>query len=69
MGPLSAIGQAAGVAAALAFHGEKSGVRAVPASAIRWVLREQGQFIEGPCSPLLSDVMAEKKLIPRVGEI
>jgi hypothetical protein len=49
MGPLSAIGQAAGVAAALTAQGAKSDVRAIPASAIRWVLREQGQFVEGLC--------------------
>jgi hypothetical protein len=49
MGPLSAIGQAAGVAAALTALGPKSNVRAIPASAIRWVLREQGQFVEGSC--------------------
>ncbi len=52
MAPLSAIGQAAGVAAALTCRAGKPDVRAIPATAIRWVLREQEQFVEGECTPL-----------------
>ena len=50
MAPLSAVGQAAGVAAALAIRLGKRDVREVSSAQIRWVLREQGQFVEGPCT-------------------
>lgn len=50
MAPLSGVGQAAGVAAALAIRLGKRDVRDVSAAQIRWVLREQRQFVEGPCA-------------------
>jgi hypothetical protein len=49
MAPLSAIGQAAGVAACLS--AERGGaIRDVSADEIRWMLRDQDQFIEGACA-------------------
>ncbi len=47
MAPLSAIGQAVGVAGALAAMTNAQDVRDIPAAQIRYVLREQGQFTEG----------------------
>ncbi len=47
MAPLSAVGQACGVAAALTVKTGKTDVRDVSAAQIRYVLREQGQFTEG----------------------
>lgn len=47
MAPLSAVGQACGVAAALTAKSGKADVRDVSAAAIRHVLRQQGQFTEG----------------------
>jgi hypothetical protein len=55
MAPLSAIGQAAGVAGALAVRSGKADVREIEAAQIRWVLREQGQFVEGLCTPDVSN--------------
>ena len=49
MAPLSAIGQAAGVAAALTVRSDESDVRAISADRIRGVLKSQNQFVEGPC--------------------
>jgi FAD dependent oxidoreductase len=51
MSGVTAIGEAAGVAAALAARHTGGEVRAVPASAIRHVLREQIQFVEGDTTP------------------
>ena len=45
---VSAIGQAAGTAAAIAAEFTKGNTREVPAEWIRHVLREQVQFVEGP---------------------
>lgn len=49
MPPVSAVGQAAGVAAALAIRHGKAHVREVPAAWIRHVLRASNQFVEGEC--------------------
>jgi hypothetical protein len=57
MAPLSAIGQAAGVAGALVVRGGNADVREIDAAQIRWVLREQGQFVEGPCTPDSSNIL------------
>lgn len=48
MSSVSAIGQAAGVAAALTSHLGSQDVRAVDAAGIRAKLRDQHQFVEGP---------------------
>lgn len=48
MAPLSAVGHACGVAAALTVLQKKSDVREIPAEQIRCVLQAQGQFTEGP---------------------
>ena len=47
MGPLCAIGQAAGVAAALMATLGKHDVRELDSAEIRHVLHEQGAFVEG----------------------
>ena len=51
MSGVTAIGQAAGAAAALAARHAGGEVRTVPAAWIRHVLREQVQFVEGPTEP------------------
>ncbi len=51
MSGVTAIGQAAGVAAALAARHAGGEARKVPAAWIRHVLREQVQFVEGPTEP------------------
>jgi len=48
MAPLSAVGQAAGVAAALTVRAGAADVRDISAARIRWVLNSQNQFVEGP---------------------
>jgi hypothetical protein len=47
MAPVTAIGQACGVAAALAVRMQKENVRDVDAACIRYVLKQQNQFVEG----------------------
>ena len=49
--PVSAIGQAAGIAAALCVRSEFEDVRDVSTSWIRHEMAEAGQFIEGDCTP------------------
>ena len=49
MAPIAAIGQAAGVAAALAVRLDQADVRAINAAQIRHVLRKAGQFVQGAC--------------------
>lgn len=51
MAPLTAIGQACGVAAAIAVHQDLSNVREVDPAQIRYVLKEQNQFVEGAIVP------------------
>lgn len=51
MSGVTAIGEAAGVAAALAVRLAGGEVRAIPAAMIRHVLREQIQFVEGELTP------------------
>lgn len=51
MSAVSAIGQAAGVAAALASTHCPADIRAVDPSIIRGVLQSQHQFVEGPVTP------------------
>lgn len=51
MPPISAIGQAAGTAAALMARLGKTHVRQIEASWIRDHLRKTGQFVEGTCTP------------------
>ncbi|MDF2659975.1 MAG: hypothetical protein K0Q94_2766 [Paenibacillus sp.] len=48
MSGISAIGEAAGTAAALALWRNAGDVRDVPAAQIRYVLQAGGQFVEGP---------------------
>lgn len=48
MSGVSAIGEAAGTAAALAVWAKTGDVRDVPAAQIRYVLQAGGQFVEGP---------------------
>lgn len=48
MSALSAIGQAAGVAAALAAREGKNDCRGISAARVRGELQRQGQFVEGP---------------------
>jgi hypothetical protein len=52
MAPISAIGEAAGVAAALTNRLGRADVRDVSAAQIRSVLKNAGQFVEGPCEPI-----------------
>lgn len=51
MPPISAIGQAAGTAAALMVRLGRTDVREVDTSWIRNDLKAAGQFVEGPCAP------------------
>jgi hypothetical protein len=51
MPPISAIGQAAGTAAALMIRLGKTDVREIEAAWIRHELRKTDQFVEGPCQP------------------
>lgn len=48
MSGISAIGEAAGTAAALTVWAKADNVRDVPAAQIRYVLQAGGQFVEGP---------------------
>ncbi|WFB36983.1 FAD-dependent oxidoreductase [Kiritimatiellota bacterium B12222] len=50
MAPLTAIGQACGVAAALACRKSYSDIHDVKAEEIRYILKEQNQFVEGNVS-------------------
>ena len=59
MAPIAAIGQAAGVAAGLAVKLQATDVRDVNAAQIRKVLKESGQFVEGPCDAALEAVQPQ----------
>jgi len=59
MAPIAAIGQAAGVAAGLTVKLDAVDVRDVDTSRIRQVLKESGQFVEGPCDEALEPVQPQ----------
>ncbi|NOU62876.1 FAD-dependent oxidoreductase [Paenibacillus sp. LMG 31461] len=62
MSNISGFAEAAGIAAALTVRTQRRDVRDVPASEIRYMLRQQGQFIEGETEPpLMSAEFAEEE--------
>jgi hypothetical protein len=49
MSGVTAIGQAAGTLAALGARAKARNIRQIPAPEVRYILREQVQFVEGEC--------------------